>query len=339
MTRSSEPQTFPSAGGGPSRGLAIRRRLAIGAAVLAAFALPAAAQAAAPPKAPAPPKASTFGVRELGYASATLTGAVSPNGSDTSYYFQYGPTKAYGSQTSIADAGAGSSTVAVRLTISGLQPITIYHYRLVAVNAAGAAIGSDGSFKTEKIPLSLAILTAPNPVPFGGAVTIQGALSGTGNGNRVVVLQANGFPFTAGFQSVGNPELTTATGGFSFVLPSLSASTQFRVFTPTSAPVISPVATEYAAVRVTSHIARTRRRGFVRIFGTVTPAANGMQVGILRIEHGHGVLAGGTGLKPLDATSSQFSRVVRVHKGAYRVLVRVTSGPVVSAYGTPLLIR
>jgi hypothetical protein len=34
-----------------------------------------------------------------------------------------------------------------------------------------------------------------------------------------------------------------------------------------------------------------------------------------------------------------FSRVVRVHKGAYRVLAKVAPGPVISAYGTPLLIR
>jgi hypothetical protein len=30
------------------------------------------------------------------------------------------------------------------------------------------------------------------------------------------VLQANPFPYTAGFKTVGNPELTKATGGFSF---------------------------------------------------------------------------------------------------------------------------
>jgi hypothetical protein len=310
-----------------------RRRPAVAVALLlAALVLPAAAQAATP-------KVSTNGPREVSYGSAVLTGSVNPNGSDSSYYFQYGLTKAYGSQTAIADAGAGTKAVPVRLAISGLQPLTVYHYRLVAVNGSGATIGDDEKLLTTRIPLSLAILASPNPVAFGGLVTVQGTLSGTGNANRAVVLQANTFPFTAGFQSIGNPLLTTATGGFSFTVPSLEQTTQFRVFTTTNTPVISPVTTENVAVRVTSHVARTKRRGFARVYGTVTPAVNGAQVGVLRIAQGHGILVGGTTLKPRNSISSQFSRVVRVSKGAYRVLVKVAPGGVISAYGVPLLIH
>jgi hypothetical protein len=314
-------------------GAGLRARLALGAALLAAAALPGAAQAAGAPK------ATTGNARDVSFASATLTGTINPNGENTSYYFQYGPTRgAYVSQTGIADAGSGTHGVPARIAISGLQPITVYHYRLVAVNASGVATGGDQTLKTEKVPLSLAILVSPNPVPFGGAVTVQGTLSGTGNANRAVVLQGTAFPFTAGFQNVGNPELTTATGGFSFTVPTLQATTQFRVITPNAA-VVSPVAGENVAVRVSSHVARTRRAGFARIYGTVTPAVNGAQIGILRIARGRGILAGGTIARPLNATSSRFSRVVRVHKGAYRVLAKVTPGPVISAYGTPLLIR
>ncbi|HLB21190.1 MAG TPA: hypothetical protein VK605_03730, partial [Solirubrobacteraceae bacterium] len=190
---------------------------------LAVLALLAASAAAA--QAAGPAKANTNGAREVGYASAVLTGTVNPNGSDTSYYFQYGLTKAYGSQTAIADAGAGDKQVQVRLAIGGLQPLTVYHYRLVAVNSAGATIGDDEKLLTTKIPLSLAILASPNPVPFGGLVTVQGTLSGTDNAQRAVALQANSFPFTGGFQNVGNPQLTSATGGFSFTLLSQEQST------------------------------------------------------------------------------------------------------------------
>jgi hypothetical protein len=310
-----------------------RYRLAAGAASIAVLALPAAAHAAGAPK------ATTGGAREISYASAVLAGSVNPNGANTSYYFQYGPTKAYGAQTAISDAGSGTSASTVRLKIEGLQPITVYHYRLVAVNASGVDTGADNAFKTTAVPLSLQILSSPNPVPFGGAVTVQGTLSGTLNANRAVVLQANAFPFTAGFQSIGNPELTTSTGSFSFTVPSLEQITQFRVFTTTNTPVVSPVATENVAVRVASHVARTKRAGFARIYGTVTPAVVGAQVGILRIAQGHGILAGGTNVKGRNSISGQFSRVVRVKKGAYRVLVKVAPGGVVSAYGTPLLIR
>jgi hypothetical protein len=319
----------PPPGRGPAHG---RAALAL-SLLLAALAVPASAQAAGLPK------VNTNGAREVSYGSAVLTGSINPNGSNTSYYFQYGVTKAYGSQTAIADAGSGTNGLPVRLSISGLQPLTVYHYRLVAVNSFGASIGDDEKLLTTKVPLSLQILSSPNPVPFGGAVTVQGTLSGTENAKRAVVLQANAFPFTGGFQSVGNAELTSPTGGFSFTVPSLTVSTQFRVFTPTSKPVISPVASENVAVRVSSHVARTKRRGFARIYGTVTPAVDGAQVGVLRIAQGRGILAGGTVARPLSATSSRFSRVVRVHKGAYRVLVKVAPGAYVSAYGTPLLIR
>ena len=79
------------------------------------------------------------------YQSATLTGTVHPNGIGTSYYFQYGITKGYGGQTAIADAGSGTGSVNVSLPAGGLQPLTQYHYRIVAVNSAGPAFGADRS--------------------------------------------------------------------------------------------------------------------------------------------------------------------------------------------------
>jgi hypothetical protein len=306
---------------------------AAGMLAAGALVLPASAGAASSPS------VSTGGAREIGYGSAVLGGSVNPNGKDASYYFQYGVTKAYGGQTAIADAGSGVHAVSVRLPVTGLQPLTVYHYRLVAVNSAGPSIGGDATFLTTKVPLSLQILASPNPVLFGGPITVQGTLSGTGNGNRVVILQANSFPFTAGFQNLGNPLLTNASGGFSFPLLGMTLTTQFRVVTTTNPPVSSPVALESVAVNVSSHVARTSRAHFARIFGTVTPAVDGMQVGILRITHGHGVLVGGTLLRHRNAASSKFSRVVHVTRGVYRVLVRVTNGAQISSYGAPLLIR
>jgi hypothetical protein len=285
------------------------------------------------------PTVSTGSAAHVSYGSATLQGSVTPNGANASYYFQYGLTAAYGGQTTIADAGAGTSKVAVSLPVTGLQPLSVYHYRLVAVNSAGATIGNDRTLLTKKVPLSLAILTSPNPVLFGGTVTIQGTLSGTENANRAVVLQANQFPFTAGFQSLGNPELTSSTGSFSFPVLGLTQVTQFRVVTSTNPAVLSPAAVENVAVRVTAHLGHARRLHFVRFFGTVTPAENGMQVGILRITHGRGVLAGGTILGHRTQTSSSFSRAVRVTRGVYRVLVRITNGAQVSTYSQPLVIR
>ena len=64
-----------------------------------------------------------------------------------------------------------------------------------------------------------------------------------------------------------------------------------------------------------------------------------MHVAILRLRRHHrAVLVAGTVLRARSAGSSFFSRVVHVTRGDYRVLVRVTSGALVSAYGAPLRI-
>jgi hypothetical protein len=321
--------------GGRTRAL-YARTLAIAATGLLALAAPAGAGAAPPALRPT---VVTGPALAVSYGSATLSGWTDPRGSNTTYYFQYGPTRAYGAQTALADAGAGIASVHVSVPIAGLQPLTSYHYRLIAVNAAGATTGSDRRFDTTKVPLSLAILAAPNPVLYGGPVTIQGTLSGTHNGGREVVLQANSFPFTAGFANLGNPLVTTATGGFSFPVLGLTEATQFRVITTTKPPVISPVATEGVAVRIDAHIGRTHRRHHARIYGTVTPAVDGMEVAIMRITGGRNQLVSGTVLRHRSATSSRFSRVIRVRRGIYRVLVRVTNGAQTSSYSAPLLIR
>jgi hypothetical protein len=285
------------------------------------------------------PAVTTGSAHSVSFSSALITGSVNPNGSEAFYYVQYGQTKAYGAQTAPARAGSGTQKVSVSIALAGLQPLTQYHYRLVAVNAAGASPGSDATFLTTKVPLSLSIVAAPNPVPFGGTITISGVLSGTGNSERTVVLQANAFPFTAGFQSLGNPELTSASGGFSFPILGLSIVTQYRVVALTKPTIVSPVAVEAVKVRVDDHVGRAHRAHFVRIFGTVTPAEDGMHVGILRVvRHHRAVPVAGTVLLHRNAASSSFSLAVRVHRGTYRVLVRVTNGALLSAYGTPIRI-
>ena len=49
---------------------------------------------------------------------------------------------------------------------------------------------------------------------------------------------------TAAHSGTGNPSLTLANGEFKFVMLNQEQSTQFRVFTTTNTPVISPVASE-----------------------------------------------------------------------------------------------
>lgn len=318
------------------------RRAAAAVAVAVAVLVASAPWIALPASAPAAvsiPGVDTGAASAVTYGSATLAGSIDPHASNTTYYFQYGPTRAYGAQTPLADAGTGTRSVRVTAAIGGLQPLTAYHYRLLAVNAAGAATGADREFKTGRVPLSLQILVAPNPTVFGGAATVQGTLSGTGNAGRAVVLQQNPFPYTAGFANVGNPELTTSTGSFAFGVTGLVQATQYRVVTETKVPVVSPIAIESVAVAISAHVGRTHRRHHARFYGTVSPAVDGMQVAIMRVVGGRNVLVAGTSLRHGNAASSRFSRKLRVKRGLYRVFVKVTNGAQVSNYSTPLFIR
>ncbi len=290
------------------------------------------------------PTVATAYISSLTPSSVVLHGWVDAHTQATNYVFQYGTTRAYGSQTALTAAGSGTITIPVSQAVGGLQANTTYHYRILASNATGATLGGDRSFTTPKIPLSLQIAAAPNPVPFGEPFAVQGTLFGTAAPGRAVALQFNPFPYLAGFKTLGNPELTSSTGSFSFPVVGLLTNTQLRVIT-TSAPFISsPVLVEGVAVRVTFHVHRVhrRRRGlFLRMYGTVTPAEVGARVGFQLLRAGAPSLnQGGTFVTSGTSAVSRFSTVVRIrHRGVYEALVQVSDGSHVSAYSEPIRIH
>ena len=94
------------------------------------------------------PVATTGAAGQIGPRDATVNGTVNPNGTSTTYWFQYGTTMSYGLQTGIHNAGSGTSDRRVSGHLSGLAAGTTYHYRLVAQNAAGTTRGADQTFAT-----------------------------------------------------------------------------------------------------------------------------------------------------------------------------------------------
>jgi hypothetical protein len=83
---------------------------------------------------------------------ALLGGILNPGGTASTYYFEWGPTAAYGQTTPVTAAGNGTADVPVDISLDTLKPSTTYHYRLVAQPAGGDATtnvyGADQTFTT-----------------------------------------------------------------------------------------------------------------------------------------------------------------------------------------------
>lgn len=100
------------------------------------------------------PIVTTEAASSVGETGATLKGQVNPNGSATTYQFEYGTTTSYGTKvpTTAESVGSGTTNVAVAKGISGLKGNTTYHYRVSATNAYGKTLGVDKTFTTPKLP-------------------------------------------------------------------------------------------------------------------------------------------------------------------------------------------
>lgn len=316
--------------------------------------LPSPAAAAHAPKPPPKPRAITGGVSRVRGNSALLQGSVNPVGTQTTYFFQYGPTIAYGAQTPSASAGAGIVNVRVGQTAS---PFLVgYHYRLVATNPNGTSLGHDRTFTTTSSGRPKVEISKPTePAVYGSAVTVSGVVTGLAAANHKIALQASPFPYLEAFANAGLPALTNALGRFSFRTASLAASTQFRVITFDALPMFSPVVTEHVAPRVTFKVRSAGRLGFVRLYGTVSPAEVGARVSfqLLKAVRPGGrsekseettmkfVTQSSTVAKRATHTMSRFSSIVSLkHTGRYRAFVRVRTGALVSgASQTTVLIH
>ena len=286
-----------------------------------ALAVPAAAVAGQP-------AASTGDAIDITATSATLKGTVFPNKEDTTWYFEYGTTTAYGSRTADQVVG-GNAGKDVEAAITGLTPGTLYHFRLVARNATGESIGQDKTFTTAQSPYALpgqnAITAAANPttVRCGRTTVISGQLTGPNNAGVQVQLQEQPYPYTAPFKDTGTPVTTDASGNYSFtVAPCIN--TRYQVTAKASPPVTSAAVQVLARPKVTFRVSDTRvnRGQRVRFRGTVTPSHNGRRVRIQRRTSTGKFRTVTRALlrKSTVAGRSVYSKRIRIYrKGVYRV--------------------
>jgi hypothetical protein len=101
--------------------------------------------------------------------------------------FQYGLTTSYGSTTAM-QTQTGTTVRPVSASIGGLSASHLYHFRMVAHNAAGTSFGADRTFTT----LSA---TGP-PVVATNPATLIGSSSATLNGS----VDPHGFTTSVSFQ-------------------------------------------------------------------------------------------------------------------------------------------
>jgi len=316
------------------------KRAPIAVIAAAALAVPAVALAARPPE----PRINTGAATHVLATSALLTATIVPKGIETSYYFVYGPTTAFGFQTPTVNVGKGESKVRVGAPITGLLPGTLYHFKVVGVTTPPSAVPAarEHTFKTKGKAgvLAFALERSANDL-FGFPFVLSGALTGPGSTNHRIALQASPYPFLESFTQIGLPGATNSAGRFSFRVGNLSATTQFRVVTLDPLPLYSGVMTVSLQPNVALHVRSSGQAGLVRLYGTITPAVHGGRV-LFQVQKT--VRPGRSGVSSKWVTqfstathkgtgnTSRFSIVEKLkHGGRYRALVELPKGPLASA--------
>jgi hypothetical protein len=99
-----------------------------------------------------PPAVITEPASEAQANEAIFNGLLTVGGENTDYFFEYGPTTAYGGEIGISEefeeSTAAEGEVEVSEAAVELEPETTYHYRLVAVSPGGMSRGADQTVTT-----------------------------------------------------------------------------------------------------------------------------------------------------------------------------------------------
>jgi hypothetical protein len=125
-----------------------------------------------------PPAVHEESFSNVGTLAADVSAQVDPDARATTYQYEYGTSTAYGSTTSPVGLGAGRSDTAASAELSGLQPDTVYHFRIIASNEYGSVQGGDISFTT--FPL------ARSGLPDGRVYESVSPIATEGNANAYV---------------------------------------------------------------------------------------------------------------------------------------------------------
>jgi subtilase family serine protease len=282
------------------------------------------------PSTTAAPTVTTGSATSITSTTATLNGAVIPNGVDTTVWFLYGTssTLSGASQTTSQDLGSGTTATAVTASLSGLTSGTTYYFELVAKNSLGTVDGAIKSF-TATSTTTTAIFTIT-----GTAVTISTPGATSGNTSTITVTPSGGFTGSVALTA----SITSSPSGAAY-LPTLSfGSTTPVSITSTSAKTATLTITTTATS--SASLAKPMRPSIpwyaeggaalacILLFGI--PARrrrwrNMLGMMVLLVALAGGMLAcGGSGGSGSTSTS-----VAGTTKGTYTITVTGTSGSTV----------
>ncbi len=121
-----------------------------------------------------PPTVVTQSASSVDISSATLNGTVKANNNSSTVTFEYGLTNAYGTTVNATPATVtGNAVTPVSANLVGLALTSIYHFRVVAVNAGGTSYGNDITFTTGcNVPAAAGAITGPANVCQGESAVV-----------------------------------------------------------------------------------------------------------------------------------------------------------------------
>jgi hypothetical protein len=224
--------------------------------------------------APAAPVIVSTSAANISSTFADLHAQIGPLGAATSYFFEYGPTSAYGQDVPVLtekapegeSIGAGGSTggalQSVLQHVGPLAPGTTYHFRVVAVNECQAGHrcvtdGEDQAFTTLPAPVAserVYELVTPADKEGGSDMFAQPVSNGESENSvdlgtpaesgEGLLLQTHssfgGFPFASSDEYVFNRVKNSQTGQPEWAYTSL-ASPLLGVQVSESVPLFDPI--------------------------------------------------------------------------------------------------
>lgn len=104
--------------------------------------------------------------------TANISGEVTPNKATTQYWFEYGETTTLGNTTALQSVGDGVAKVPASVALTGLNPGTVYQYRVNAQNQFGTVNGAILSFKTSGVSTGVIPVVSTQVGSIIGSTTI-----------------------------------------------------------------------------------------------------------------------------------------------------------------------